>query len=389
MSHFVENVFITKYILEGEKINVQTNKKIALTGGPCAGKTTAIQEIEKEFTEKGYLVLIVPEAATILINSGVRPFGDFAINTIEFQKQVIKLQLTLESIADEVANQSNKPVIILCDRGVLDDKAYVTKKEWQQLLKEFKVKELDLMNRYNLTLHLRTAALGKEEFYTLDNNTARTETIEEARQKDKKTLEGWLGHENLKIIGNETSFNEKINQVIREIYDTLAKPYPTQIQRKYLIEKIDLSKIEEIKLVKLSIEQYMIESGNIEYIYRKTGKEEEEKYTLITKIDTDINNERITTRRLISEEEYYGNLSKEKPVQKTRYCFEYKNQYFRLDIFENGLQMLEIEPSSNKREITLPDFIKVEKEVTDDKEYRNSSIYKKLNKETPKTYQKV
>ena len=33
-------------------------KKIVLTGGPCAGKTTAIQEIEKEFTEKGYLVLI-------------------------------------------------------------------------------------------------------------------------------------------------------------------------------------------------------------------------------------------------------------------------------------------------------------------------------------------
>lgn len=27
-------------------------KKIVLTGGPCAGKTTAIQKIEKEFTEK-------------------------------------------------------------------------------------------------------------------------------------------------------------------------------------------------------------------------------------------------------------------------------------------------------------------------------------------------
>ena len=133
----------------------------------------------------------------------------------------------------------------------------------------------------------------------------------------------------------------------------------------------------------------MIESGNIEYIYRKTGKEDEEKYTLITKIDTAINNERITTRRLISEEEYYGNLSEETPVQKTRYCFEYKNQYFRLDIFKHGLQILEIEPSSNKGEITLPDFIKVEKEVTDDKKYRNSSIYKALNKERPKIYQKV
>ena len=35
-------------------------KKIVLTGGPCAGKTTALQQIEREFTEKGYHVLIVP-----------------------------------------------------------------------------------------------------------------------------------------------------------------------------------------------------------------------------------------------------------------------------------------------------------------------------------------
>ena len=27
----------------------KTKNKIVLTGGPCAGKTTAIQEIEKEF----------------------------------------------------------------------------------------------------------------------------------------------------------------------------------------------------------------------------------------------------------------------------------------------------------------------------------------------------
>lgn len=45
-------------------------KKIVLTGGPCAGKTTALQQIEREFTEKGYHVLIVPEAASILIGAG-------------------------------------------------------------------------------------------------------------------------------------------------------------------------------------------------------------------------------------------------------------------------------------------------------------------------------
>lgn len=366
----------------------QAKRKIVLTGGPCAGKTTAIQEIEKEFTEKGYQVLIVPEAATILINSGIRPFGNFATDIVEFQKQVITLQMSLENIAEEVASKNNYPTIILCDRGILDDKAYVTKKEWQNLLKDFSKKEFELMNRYDLVLHLRTAALGKEEFYTLDNNNARTETAEEAREKDKKTLEGWLGHENLKIIGNESSFEEKINQVVKEIYHSLEKPYPIQIQRKYLIDKVDLSKIDEVKLVKLSIEQYMIESGNIEYIYRKTGKEEEEKYTLITKMDTDINNERITTRRNISEEEYYGNISGEVPIKKTRYCFEYENQYFRLDIFENGLQMLEIEPTTREDKISIPTFIKVKQEVTEDKNYRNSTLYKGMNQRIEKGVEK-
>ena len=50
-------------------------KKIVLTGGPCSGKTTSIQKIEEEFTQLGYKVIIVPEAAPILINSGIRPFG--------------------------------------------------------------------------------------------------------------------------------------------------------------------------------------------------------------------------------------------------------------------------------------------------------------------------
>ena len=354
--------------------------KIVLTGGPCAGKTTAMQSIEKEFTEKGYQVLIVPEAATILINSGIRSFGKYALNTREFQRQVITLQMTLEQLAEEAANQSDTPTIIVCDRGILDDKAYVTKKQWQHLLQDFDVSEFDLMSRYDVVLHLRTAALGKEEFYTLDNNSARTETVAEAKIKDKKTLEAWLGHEKLSIIGNETSFDRKIEQVLKEIYHALSKPYPVQIQRKYIVSGIDLSKIEEVKLVKLEIEQHMMESGNVEYIYRKTQKEKEIKYTRIMKIDTKINNERITTQRQISKEEYYQYLSPtEISIRKTRYCFEYKNQYFRLDIFENGLQMLEAETPTSNQEIEIPSFITIEKEVTDNKSYRNGSLYKRMN----------
>ena len=48
--------------------------KIVITGGPCAGKTTAMTWIQKEFEKKGYRVLFVPETATELITGGVAPW---------------------------------------------------------------------------------------------------------------------------------------------------------------------------------------------------------------------------------------------------------------------------------------------------------------------------
>ena len=52
---------------------MQEIRKIVLTGGPCAGKTTAMSWVQNAFTEKGYKVLFVPETATELISGGVAP----------------------------------------------------------------------------------------------------------------------------------------------------------------------------------------------------------------------------------------------------------------------------------------------------------------------------
>ena len=38
--------------------------KIVITGGPCAGKSTALSRIQEEFTTLGYTVLFVPETTT-------------------------------------------------------------------------------------------------------------------------------------------------------------------------------------------------------------------------------------------------------------------------------------------------------------------------------------
>ena len=48
--------------------------KIVITGGPCAGKTTAMGRIQREFGKMGYKVLFVSETATELITGGVAPW---------------------------------------------------------------------------------------------------------------------------------------------------------------------------------------------------------------------------------------------------------------------------------------------------------------------------
>ena len=106
------------------------HKKIVITGGPCAGKTTAMQKIVQEFTEKGYKVFVVNEAATELINGGIRPFGNDAISMFEFQRCIIDTQLSKERIFERIANSMEQDTIILCDRGVFDNKAYVSEDEF-------------------------------------------------------------------------------------------------------------------------------------------------------------------------------------------------------------------------------------------------------------------
>lgn len=44
--------------------------KICLTGGPCAGKTTAQAAIKEDLTKQGIKVFMVPEAATLLWGGG-------------------------------------------------------------------------------------------------------------------------------------------------------------------------------------------------------------------------------------------------------------------------------------------------------------------------------
>ena len=194
--------------------------KIALTGGPCAGKTTALRAIWLFLKKKGYKVVIVPETATELINGGITPAS---VGQINFQKNLLELQLKKEQIFTESAEQLGENVVILFDRGCLDGKAYLTDDEYTDILDELNLNEEDLINFYDAVIFLDSAAMSNENNYSTSNNPARNETVSEARKINIRTQEVWKNHRLFTIIKSESDFEEKISKLLSVIENLIIK----------------------------------------------------------------------------------------------------------------------------------------------------------------------
>ncbi len=195
--------------------------KIVITGGPCAGKTTATGWIQNALTRKGYIVLFVPETATELITGGVAPWT--CGTNVEFQKCQMRLQLEKERIFEQAAcTMDADKVVIVCDRGALDNKAYMDDEEFAEILASVGMSEQQLCDNYDAVFHLLTAAKVAEDFYTTANNSARTETVEEATVLDDKVIDSWKEHKHLYIIRNNTPhFEDKMKKLVAEIISFL------------------------------------------------------------------------------------------------------------------------------------------------------------------------
>lgn len=354
--------------------------KIVITGGPCAGKSTAMSRIQSEFTERGYKVLFISETATELITGGVAPW---TCSTNEyFQDCNLFLQMEKEKIFEKAAGfMDDEKILIVCDRGALDNKAYMAEDEFCKVLSDLNINEVELRDGYDAVFHLVTAAKGAEEFYTTANNAARTETPEMARELDDKIISAWTGHPHLRVIDNSTGFDEKMRKLIAEIASFLGVPEPFEIERKFLIEYPDISYLESIpNCQKVEIIQTYLNSNNEDEIrVRQRGHQGNFiYYQTVKKKISDV--KRIEIEKRLSEEEYLRLLmnadTTKHQIRKDRYCLMYENQYFEIDIypFWKDKAIVEIELSDENADVMFPDFIKVIKEVTDDEAYRNASL---------------
>jgi len=357
---------------------------IVVTGGPCGGKTTALDELTKFLRSYGYSVIVVAEAATELINSGIRPFGDNKLDVISFQSLLLDYQLAKEKIQRKAASISpSDKVAIIYDRGILDNRAYLDDEIFDELLKQKNMNESNILASYDVVIHLVSAAIGKEEYYTTANNKARTETIEEARNQDIKTRNTWRHHPNLNIISNDTLFNEKIEKTKNVIRAYLGEKEVLRKER-YLVNISDIvfEKINR-EMVQEDIEEFVLNYDDEEaFVYTKNTIKGSSYYTCSRNIFEQDGSYR-TICHTITKEDYAENLSKLKGsvIHEIRYNFIDDGERFRLTLYlldDDCFAILERDVVNENR-LSLPEFIKGAVNITSNHEYSNDSIYVDYN----------
>ena len=299
---------------------------IVITGGPCSGKTTGLSWLSQALADRGYKVLISPESATKLIGAGMLP-GELPWPI--FQEEIILDTINQENRIISIAKRyrdAGRKVVILCDRGAVDGQAYLGSEEFGKLIAQLHYTYRDLCDgRYHAAIHLRTAALGAEAFYTLANNTARIETPEFARGLDQRTLEAWQHHQHPRVIDNSTDFEGKLKRLLAEVCEVLGDPVPLEKEDKLLVEPFDINTI-PVTWTESKIEQdylFSPEAGEERRVRaRSDAGGTSYYYTTKREVSSGV---RIENEKMISDKEYFVLLTLRNPkkvtIRKRRICF--------------------------------------------------------------------
>ena len=152
-------------------------KRIVLTGGPCAGKTTALVRIIEHFSSLGFKVFTIPEVPTLFTQAGMNYLTKNQGFFYEGEKATLEIQLALEDKFLRMAQECKKPCIIVCDRGAMDISAYMAPETWDSITRAVGTSTPELRERYDAVLHLVSAADGAEQYYTTANNAQRYEQM--------------------------------------------------------------------------------------------------------------------------------------------------------------------------------------------------------------------
>jgi len=182
-------------------------RRIALTGGPGAGKTAVLELVRRSLWEH---VKVLPESASIIFRGGF-PRGPSGALERAAQRAIFYVQRELEAtIGDE------DPAIVLCDRGTVDGGAY-----WPgpgELWAEVGTTLDEQLARYHAVIHLRTPRYGYNH-----QNPLRIESATEATAIDERIAQLWARHPRRYEVPAELDFLTKAHHAIELLHEQLAE----------------------------------------------------------------------------------------------------------------------------------------------------------------------
>ena len=363
--------------------------RICITGGPGAGKTTSLARLASRLPELGYKVITVPEASSLLREGGANIDMSQLDKTqqILIQLRIIKLRLALEDIFTEIAEKSKEKVLVICNTGVMDGSAHVSKEVWQAILDELGVTQVHLRDfRYDAVIHLVTPAHGAEKYFSNRHNIS----IDEARKIDKLLQDAYTGHPKFSIINNESvaSFEEKLQKVTDIVFNALNLKPIKEFSYKLLVKVENLKDLipvipDYINWQKIYVEETFLQSGDGENIrVQKRGHSDSYNYLYtIEKKRPDGSTE--TASQIISPRHYMNYLQNKdnsrNTVKRILQCFIYEDNYMILDTFLNIKfkgSLLRVDTKKKLEEIAFPEFIQVISNVQDDPGYATHKLAK-------------
>jgi predicted ATPase len=183
-------------------------RRIAITGGPGAGKTTLWRTLVTAHPER---VLAVPEVATLMFQH-VFPSVQCEHERSAVQRAIFSVQHSLERFYEARVAPGQ---LLLCDRGTPDGGGYWPEGH-EAFFEAMSTRWQDELARYEAVLFLETAAA--QGFSIADGNAIRSEDQEAACAIDRRLRGVWSAHRKFAFIPCRPDFAAKIADGCRALF---------------------------------------------------------------------------------------------------------------------------------------------------------------------------